>query len=61
MSAPVRYSIEKHGTSRFFAVRDRARSGELIVVAVYRKGAEELVRRLNEGKPRPEVDRLDEA
>ena len=39
----ARYTIEKHGTSRFFAVRD---GGELVVVTAYRKGAEAIVKRL---------------
>lgn len=36
------YYIEPY--KRFFAVRDRG--GALVVVAVYRKGADEVVRRL---------------
>ena len=40
-----RYTIEKHGTSRFFAVRD---SAGLVVVATYRKGAISLAQRLTD-------------
>jgi len=41
---PRPLSIEKHGHSRFWAVRDSA--GGLVVVATYRKGAVHVARLL---------------
>ena len=38
------YTVEKYGASRFWAVVDAA--GELVCVTVYKRGAEEVVRRL---------------
>jgi len=36
--------IERYGKTRYWAVRDR--EGTLVYLCVYRKGAEEVVRRL---------------
>ena len=38
------FYVERYGNSRFFAVRDAA--GTLVCVCVYRRGAEEVARRL---------------
>jgi hypothetical protein len=38
------YTIERYGTTRFFAVRDAA--GALVCVCVYKRGAHEVARRL---------------
>jgi hypothetical protein len=40
-----RFTISKHGHSRFWAVRDEA--GELVCICVYKRGALEVARRLN--------------
>jgi hypothetical protein len=39
------YQVAKYGKSRFWAVVDAA--GELVCVTVYKRGAEEVVRRLH--------------
>jgi hypothetical protein len=36
--------IERHGNTRYWAVRER--DGSLICLCVYRKGAQEVLRRL---------------
>ena len=38
------YRVERYGKTKFFAVRDAA--GALVCVCVYRRGAEEVARRL---------------
>lgn len=49
------YRIERYG-SRFFAVYDK---DQLIAVTVYRKGAREVVRRLqNTEQPRTQMQQL---
>lgn len=46
-TAPARaYRIEKHKHGRFFNVLDP--DGQLVCVAVYRKGAAEVIRRLED-------------
>lgn len=44
------YRITKHKDGRFFNVLDPR--GELVCVAVYRKGAEEVIRRLEQEQRR---------
>lgn len=44
-----RLTVEKHRRSRFWAVRDQ--DGELVVVAAYRRGAENVARLLSPKKP----------
>ncbi len=43
--------VTKYRDSRFFAVYDTA--GELVVVTVYKRGAQEVVRRLTQSPPSP--------
>ena len=44
------FTLTKHGHSRFWAVRDS--DGQLVCVCVYRRGAQEVIRRLEEAEPR---------
>jgi len=48
--------VVKYRHSRFFAVYDAA--GELVVVTVYKRGAQEIVRRLTQLPPLPELPQL---
>jgi len=48
--------VTKYRDSRFFAVYDA--QGELVVVTVYKRGAQEIVRRLTELPPLPELPQL---
>lgn len=52
------YAIAKHKDGRFFNVLDPR--GELVCVAVYRKGAEEVIRRLERTEERPDENSTDE-
>lgn len=47
-AAPARLVVEKHKRSRFWAVRDAA--GTLLVLAVYKVGAENVARLLEEAQ-----------
>ena len=42
--------IERYGNTRYWAVREK--NGSLICLCVYRKGAQEVVRRLRRQEPR---------
>ncbi len=43
------FTVTKHGQSRFWAVHDPA--GELVCVCVYKRGAVEVIRRLESAPP----------
>ncbi len=45
------FTVTKHGPSRFWAVHDPA--GELVCVCVYKRGAVEVIRRLESAPPSP--------
>ena len=43
------WHIEKYKQSRFWAIREGGPNGKLVCLCVYRKGAREVVRRLDGG------------
>lgn len=51
-AAPVAYAVSRYKESRHWAIHDQ--NGALVCVAVYKKGAAEVTRRLNAAAKEPD-------